>query len=316
MNKGTIHFSSWLSAGAGILSAIFFLSLLIGVRGGIVFVFLSALPLLVVGLSLGSGAAIISVATGYTAVTGIAGLLPGIDWLLVFGLPVSLLVSRALCYYSAFSGIIWYPPRLLLLWLLGYEIIIFLAITVFLSDHPDGLHGILAVTISNALLQLPVAANVAMPSAETLAEITPGLMMTFWTLLITLNTALAQGVLMRFQKNLRPALAISSVEMPSWSVLVLAVAGLFATFASGELGFIAINLVFAIGIGFFFAGLAVVHTLVRSWQSPVLGLTIFYMLLSLLFGWFALIVASLGLIEQWVHLRQFAIRSPDREDRG
>ena len=56
-------------------------------------------------------------------------------------------------------------------------------------------------------------------------------------------------------------------------------------------------------VPYFFMGLAVIHTLSRPWSARTLALAMFYLFL-IVFHWPVAVIAALGLVEQWVGLRQ------------
>ena len=105
--------------------------------------------------------------------------------------------------------------------------------------------------------------------------------------------------------------SLVDIELPSWPVMALAAASLVAVVAPGMIGFLALNVALALGICFFVAGLAVIHAAVRNKPFKPLALTAVY--LSLLLSWPALLIAGLGVAEQWAGFRRRAL-ARTRED--
>ena len=60
---------------------------------------------------------------------------------------------------------------------------------------------------------------------DSFAQVFPGMVVVSWLTMAIVNAALAQGVLMRFGRNLRPAMRVAEVELPHWTPMLLAVAG-------------------------------------------------------------------------------------------
>ena len=124
---------------------------------------------------------------------------------------------------------------------------------------------------------------------------------------------LAQGLLVRFARNLRPSPDIASIELPAWMAPVLAVVLAVAFLAPGDFGFIAKNFAPLLLLPFFFAGLAVTHAFLRRTRAAGLLLFLFYLLL-VLFTWPAAVVVFLGLLDQWANLRRRMAAAPGQEE--
>ena len=109
--------TAFLAAGAGVASALLYLSILAGSPGAVILAYLSSLPLFVAGLSLGVAPLLIAAATG-TVVTGVgdeilsaamyAGLTAG---------PVVWIVHLALLSRQGSGTVDWYPAGRLVTWL-------------------------------------------------------------------------------------------------------------------------------------------------------------------------------------------------------
>ena len=117
--------------------------------------------------------------------------------------------------------------------------------------------------------------------------------------MMTISGILAQMLVLRLGKNIRPGLRISELELPTWPVLAFALAALAAVIGPDSVAVVGIGAALIPGFGFFFVGLGVLHALLRG--HPLM-LTALY--ISLVLSWPALIVTALGLVEQWVDLRR------------
>jgi len=149
---------------------------------------------------------------------------------------------------------------------------------------------------------------------DSFAQVFPGMVVVSWLTMAIVNAALAQGVLMRFGHNLRPAMRVAQVELPHWMPILLASAGLLALVGgNSQLSYLALNVVVVLLVPFFFAGLAVIHAFAGGRQARTLLLVVFYFFL-LVSGWPIALVIGLGVIEQWAGLRRrFARTGPDQE---
>jgi len=155
---------------------------------------------------------------------------------------------------------------------------------------------------------LGLPAESAAQLAADLARYLPGIVAVSWMVMMAVNGALAEGVLVRFGLNRRPAPRVADIELPKWLPLGLAIAAAGA-FMPGTAGFIGGNLLLIALATFTFAGLAVVHTLAESWNNRPLWLLVIYSL-TIVFTWPAVLLAVLGIIETWLGLRQRLVRPP------
>ena len=147
-----------------------------------------------------------------------------------------------------------------------------------------------------------------------MAEVLPGFAVISWLVMTIVNGALAQGVLMRFSRNRRPAMRLDDVELPRWLATAFLLAMVAASLASDPVAFLAVNAALVLALPFAFAGLSVVHVFARSRSAKLPILIGFYMFLFL-FGWPIVLMVGLGMIEQWIGLRRrLRPAGPDQED--
>jgi hypothetical protein len=306
-----------IAVAGGAASALLIMTLpAMGLGGAVVVTFLAPLPILLVGMSLRLPGALIAAGTAAVLVAAGTGRVSGGLMLLVlYGLPAALAVRQALLHRSDGRGHVeWYPPGLVLLWIVGYGVV-GLALAVALTlGQPGGLEGVLSEELAATAEAMPPDMGQALRQVGTdqLARSLPGLGLIFWALQIMANIWLAQAVLARFGRNVRPHFDIAEIDLPGWLAMALAASGVVAALAPpGMIGFIALNLALALGFCFFMAGLAVIHALVRAKPFKPLALTAVY--LSLLLSWPALVIAGLGVVEQWAGFRRRAL-ARNRED--
>lgn len=309
-----------MSIGGGVLSALLYLSVVTGGMGALILAYLAPLPLLMVGL--GSGLRPFAVAaTAAVVVVGIfGGILFGMTYAVANGLLVAVIVRQALLARANPDGSLeWYPPGLLLVVMTGLGLGGLLVAALLTLGDPGGLEGsvrqFLVMGFGDAAAGTGEDAESGVTQViDSFSQIFPGMVVVSWLTMAIINAALAQGVLMKFGRNLRPPMRVIEVELPHWMPMLLAAAGLLALVGGdGQLGYLALNVVIVLLVPFFFAGLAVVHAFAGGRQARTLLLVVFYFFL-LVSGWPIALVIGLGVIEQWAGLRRrFARTGPDQE---
>jgi hypothetical protein len=318
---------------SGLVAALLYLSVLTGSLGALILVYLVQLPLFAAGLSLGAKAVMIAggTATIVTIVSG--GLLSGLLFFLAEALPPMLLVAHALrwrtvasetsraaeavsasaAFPPAFNDVAWYPLGRLVLWLVGLGVIALVVAATMLSGGAEGfrgaIRGFLAGQLSDLLGPSPGAATRSDAMIDALTAFFPAMAVASWLVMTAINGVLAQGVLARFGLNRRPSPDIAELTLPRWLSFVLAGILLIAVIGPGDLGYLGSNLVPLLGIAYVFAGLGVLHAVLRRHAGRIFILIPAYA--TLLLGWPVLVVAACGMIDQWFGLRQrFAASVP------
>lgn len=295
----------WLVAiGAGLASGLL-LALPLSGPGGMLFALLVPLPLFAAGLGLGTRGATVAGAVLLALVAIAGGPWPMLGVFLILVGPVWLLVRQALLSRPTAGGDVeWYPAGLLVTWLTGCGLLWLALGALIFAGHPQGLEAGVREEIQRSLQMLmPQAPGEQMSRlAGTTAGYAMGASLASWMLLLAVNGALAQGALARFGRNLRPSPELASLELPRWlgGLLVAAAAGYFAP---GSIGFVAQNALAVLLVPFFFVGLAVLHTVARRLTARVPFLVVCYAVM-VVFTWPAVLLAGLGLIEQWARLRR------------
>ena len=264
------------------------------------------LPLFLVGLSLGMSAGTVAGVAGLVFVGLIGGFFAAATFGLVYAAPTLLALRQALLTYQAPNGqVFWYPPGSALAWLAV------LAAGIMLLGALIAMGGDMSVreSVSTSLHELFAAIAPDLPDEDrvrlvaTLLPVAPGMSMAWWIGLIILNGMIAQTMLKRAGRNLRPSPSFASLDLPDWLSWPLVGTAALTLVASGDAEYIGRNLVIIFAAPFFFLGLAVVHLAVRRAPSPV-GLLVVFYLVVMLSSLAQLAVAGLGVVEKWVGLRQ------------
>lgn len=311
-----------IALGGGLVCALLYLSVMVGSNGDVLKFYLwphSLLPpflLFLVGLSLGLVPVLIASATAAAGIAAGADFAAAGLFIVLNAIPVLILVRQGLLSRpGAQAGKAeWYPPGLLLGWLTGYGFVIYgFFILAFLGTEagPQGVVQRFAETTFG-----PVWAGVTDPRLDVLKLVfnryLPALILNAWLIVTLVGAALAQAVLTRVKRNRRPSPRYIHLELPPWLTIGLALA-MLASFAPGQIGITGQNSAMIIVQPFFFLGLAVIHALSYRFGGRSFVLTGVYLLLVVV-NWLAILVAVLGIIEQWVRFRQrFAATGTGRE---
>jgi hypothetical protein len=132
----------------------------------------------------------------------------------------------------------------------------------------------------------------------------PGIVAVSWLLMIWTNAALAQALLARSGRALRPSPVLAELVLPGWVVPAVLLAIAVARLSSDGPAYAAGVVALLGGALLFLAGLAVLHAFVVQRRLGRTPLVVLYLLL-LLFSWpLVLVVAALGLVEELVGLRR------------
>lgn len=295
-----------IAAGCGLAASLFYLSVLTGSPGALILVYLTQLPLFLAGLWLGvKGTAVAGAAGGALSLMA-TGTMSTLFFLLVEVAPVVVLVRQALLWRRDDEGRVWwYPPGRLVVCLVGIGMAALLGAALYLGGSAGGMEEATRQFLVAELGRFFGAGDARQVEAvaTAAARFFPAVAILSWLLMATVNGVLAQGVLARFGRNLRPSPDMAEIELPSWTPYALGGIAAIAVLGSGTLGYLGVNLLVIAAIAFVFAGLAVVHAAARRFSARGIVLVGAYAFM-VLFGWPILIVAALGFIEQWVGLRR------------
>ena len=287
-----------VAVACGVAAGSLYLAVLLGTPGGLILVYMTQLPLFLVGLWLGAGMAALAGVAGALVLLAASDLLGAAVFAALNAALVALLVRQALLARRRHDGtLVWYPSGLLTAWLTGMALA-GIAAALLLFGGPRGLQAALQDVVSQVLDRV---SRRPMPNrelvAEALAMLIPGIVAASWMIMAVVNGALAQGVLSRFGRNWRPTPDLAGLGLPLWVPAAVGLAAAATVFAGG-LRFVGINVIITLFVPLCLAGLAVLHAAARRLRHPGIALVGFYTLAGL-FGWPFLLVA----LESWLGLR-------------
>lgn len=296
-----------LAIAGGALSVLPLLAALVA-PGILILTILAPLPLFLVGLGQGQQAFLIAAATALVLMLLAGGPTAALGEVAVILAPVGILAHRALASRPRADGSRgWYPAGHLAAWLTALGAL--WVVVQFLMLHFGSAEPTVEATLKReieaslaALLPETPEQNLAL-MARMAAPFGLGMLVTSWMLLLALNGILAQGVLARFSRQLRPSPDIAALRLPAWPSWCLAGSVALAYLAPGDLGYLSRNLAVVFLLPFFFAGLAVIHAVCRKLSAGSAMLVAFYAVLFF-FAWIAALVAVVGLMDQWAEFRR------------
>lgn len=271
----------------------------LGLMLGMVCFVISPLPLFLVGLSQGATAALI--AGGVGAVAGaLFNVGFGVNYLAFYMVPITILCRQALLWrHDANGDQVWYPLGRLAAILAGLAAIYTSAIFAGAALFADGVVTELERTLSVSARLMGVPDD-QVGSFAALAPQVPMNVAVLAMLLLTFNGALAQGLLARFGRNIRPAADIAGLHPPAIMLAALAIA-LAACLLPDTAGILGKTLAAIVAVTYFLAGLGVIHAWVRNWSARGIVLPLTYVAAFLLI-WPAII--GVGLWSQIQRLRR------------
>ncbi len=305
---------------AGVASGLVFVAPAANVSVGLLVInYFAQLPLLLIGLSLGTMSVATAGMAALVSVTVVIGLAGALQYLIAFVIPAMVVVNRSLLSRTGQDGATeWYPTGNLLAILAGYGAVAFVAVLIMLAGQDGGLRALIqdAIVEVVAMFAPSVPEGDRIAVAEHWAVSVPAMIVMSWMLMIVVNSAIAQSTLVASGKNFRPTPRYSSFELPRSLAAILAAALAVWALGAGDVAFIGRTLSMIFATPYFLLGLAVIHRLIRKWSARRLILIIFYIMLLLILDWpsFAAGV-GLGFAEQWIGLRRrYATGSSAKED--
>jgi len=331
-----------LAMAAGIVSGTLALASLSGASIAVFYLSLvHPLPLFYAGQSLGVRAALIASATAVLIVS-LASPVSGLVFGLLYAVPVWVIVRLSLIgpngvvwqiaedqevhtpegpkTQSTFAdritgrGVDWgsqegEPPRDIGWFPAGYILAVIAGVAgVYIIGLSALTGGGLEEKVTQALTELssafaaPQGETVLQQAVLTLVPYFAGMAAGMWALGLVLNMVIAQGLLAKGGRNIRPSPRLRELTLPDWLSWALVGSALLALIAPGELEYLGRNIAIVLAMPFFFLGLAVVHKLATLTPFPgaMLGLVYLVIIFS---GWFVLVIAGLGILEQWIGLK-------------
>lgn len=313
--------SAWLLVGSSALvSAGLYLATQLGSFGSLLLAVMTPLPLFLIGLSMGGRIASIAGVTAAMIVILAVNTLAGVMFIVTHALPVVLIswkatVSRPADHDPSGSTREWYPAGMLAAWLTVVPLATLVFAFVYGAANGDTLQAMVARHMEPLLQMIQAAPSDSFPGLETpppeqLALIEELIVLfvpmgvALFAMVTTLfNAIVAQGMLSRLGRNLRPAPRMAEIELPLWLVASLAACLAINFLLDGNLGFLAITAAGILAFPVFLSGLGVAHAVAERTKSPFAILFMTYVLLVIA-GWIMfMVMATVGLIDHFAGLK-------------
>jgi hypothetical protein len=275
---------------------------------------LAALPLFLLGLSLGSYMAMAAGVAASVALLLALGVEPALAFAATNAAPAMLMVWVAERTRSGATAIA--------LAMTGYAAGMIVLGSLIFAGVEDGFQGAVRSVVTDAFDQLtaylvsvspePVDTAGLEQMAAVLERFLPGMLACAWFMTIGLNAAIAQTVLRQFDKAALPTADIAMLSVPRW--MSIALFGLLVTaYLPGGIGYVGTNVVMVVLMLFFLSGLGAIHAIARPNPNGSVWLAGVYVLL-LLFNWVAAsVVVLVGMLDMVFEFRRRAGSPPDDE---
>ncbi len=282
------------------LSTLLAVSSLLSLPGIALFSYLASCPLFLVGLGLGLRPLCGAGAIATLLVFFLGGPLVAGEFFLFSVFGPAVLVSRALLNRTKSSGeMSWYPSSYLLrdfTCAMGVVMLLALGAYIYLTQGGDP-HALVKTLLQSLDPQGQIK------EAETLLvkifPFLPGFFAFSWGIMILINAALAQGLLVRFNQNIRPSPSLKNLAVPRSFLIAFALFFLLSFVGVGYLELLGKNGTFVLAFPFFLIGLGLIHRWLHKTSYALVGLTLFYFLLGL-FLWPIVFVILLGILKPWI----------------
>jgi len=294
-----------IAVSGGGLSAVASMAFLTGTPGALFFAYLATLPIFMVAFSMGPVAATVAGLSGFVFAALLGGTLSAGIYGMVHALPAWLVSRQSLLQSTTPNGQAnWFPVGSILGSLSLFCAGFLTGTGLFVMSNVDTLRDMVGQYLHEAFSFMAPAMTGAELQAvvDMLASIFPGAMGASWVLMLVINALVAQSVLVRLGKNLRPSPRLADMILPQWLAWPMVIMAAIGLLASGDIRYVAQNAAIVLAVPYFFLGIAVVHWAVRRLTFATPLLVGFYLILFLS-GWALLLVAALGMAEQWAGLR-------------
>tara|TARA_E500000331_G_C17247645_1_gene709728 strand:- start:924 stop:1913 length:990 start_codon:yes stop_codon:yes gene_type:complete len=299
---------------AGLASAFAAMAFMSGVAFALGLVYFAPLPIFMVGLAYGNRAAIIAALTGTLVISIFGGMVMVVVFAFLQATPAWMIVQLALMMRKSPSSegslallgsktmAEWMPPGVVLSAIAIFAAILLLGSAILARE--SGLSSFVSLHLDQIFMSIAPRVDTFKREQMTqvLIPLFPGTVVTSWLIMITINSVAAQSLLVRLSQNKRPRIKYIELNLPNWLSWPLVSAAFLALLGSGEWKYFGQNLTMVLAIPYFFVGLAVVHSIARRVTATMPILITFYLIIVFSI-WAALIVAGIGIIEQWFGVR-------------
>jgi hypothetical protein len=304
-----------IALGGGVLSAALLLAPLFSAGGlAILVAYFVPLPLFAAGLTSGARNLVVCGTCAMVILTLIAGVPAGAGYLATIVLPSWIVVYHALSHRLLKDGTTeFYTPGEIVARLAVFGAAAFLMIAISQIGTEDGLSGAIRNWLQSWLSLFPMDADQRGQLVQRITPLFPAFAVLSWLVMMIVNAAIAQAVLVRTGQAMRASPNYGAIELPEWSYWLFVAAAALKLVGSGEVEFMAQNVTTILAVPFVFVGLGVVHAALRRFQYAGAAGAVFYLCLFMVFPWSAAVVGVLGFAEKWAALRDRVAPPPNNQ---
>jgi hypothetical protein len=291
---------------AGLLSLVAAMPALNGAPGGLLLFYVASLPIYLTGFAFGVTAGTVASLSGFVAASALGGMLVAGVFALVHLLPAWTVIRQAMLQREAPDGHTeWMAPGPIVANLAGLAASLMLIAGLVFIANGTGFSVIVADRLTDVLAtvapETPQAARSEL--VQLYGPLLPASLGSSWIIMALVGATVAQAILARAGRNLRPTPRYANMVLPEWISWAMVGCAVVSLLGSGEVEFLARNLTLALAVPFFLLGLAVIHHWARRVRRGGLALAAVYFLIFVV-GWAGLLVtAAIGVLEQWGGIR-------------
>lgn len=302
--------------GAGLVSAVLFVSSATGTMLAVILAYVTPLPLLLAGLGWGLRASVTGFGAGLFLTLLTLGSLIAMSYALYVGIPAVVLTYLVFLHRRHESGgaegarLEWYPPGLIVAHSSTMAGVLGAVAVMILAFAGPGYDAATKALVEQTLLKVILpAADGQQPTPEQIDQfaalvgrLLPAATAGIWLLITLANLWVAGKIAAMSERLARPWPDFSTMAYPHYLGLGL-FASLLISLAPGLLGILATSFIGAFVIAYLLMGLVIIHTITRGARYQILMLILLYAGIFLI-GWVGLLVALIGLSDPVLGLRE------------
>lgn len=298
---------------AAAASALMFASIASGATVAVLLFYLAPLPLMTSAMGFGAGGALVGGLAAGAVLAAYFNFTYALGFLLTVALPAWWIGHLALLARPVAAGeaatLEWYPIGRLVLWMAACAVVMTLAALMMLGSD----EATIRETLQKGLMKLlraqgETALTEQSPLVGLLVQIAPAAATVIAMVTLIVNTWLAGKLVMTSGFLRRPWPDLRALTYPPGTLAALAGA-LIGVLLGGLPGLIAQISAAVLLTAYLMIGLAVAHTLTQNLPARGVWLGIIYIAM-MIFGWPALGLVLVGLVDAFIGLRARFSRPP------